>query len=354
MIITKTPFRLSLLGGGTDYPEWFINNGGFVVGGTINRYAYVAARYLPPMFDYKSRIAYSKIELVNDNNDIEHDVVRKALEFVGVKDGVEITYMADLPSKTGVGSSSTFTVGLLQALYSMTHQYPSKKQLASDAIRLEQFDLRECVGSQDQTWAAYGGLNTIEFQRRTGEIIVSPLPVSPENQALLEGSILLCYTGIMRRSAHVASSYVPSLKQRTEQQKWLTNAAKQGAQHIVDGKIDELGKLVGQSWTYKRSLSDAVSNPLIDDMYQRALDAGAFGGKVIGAGGGGFMLLIVDPDRMSNVKLALQDCAQMHIRFEFNGTRSILMDKQDAITKQAHSSNWGSGILRTPSLRNLK
>lgn len=326
MIISRTPFRVSFFGGGTDYPVWYRENGGAVLGTTIDKYCYITCRYLPPFFEHKSRIVYSQTELVRDVDEIRHPAARETLRFMGITQGVEIHHDGDLPARTGLGSSSSFTVGLLHAFYALKGVMPSKMQLAQDAINIEQNVLKENVGSQDQVLAAYGGLNHVGFAG-DGDIEVKPVAVRQQRLESLQNHLMLFFTGFSRIASEIAGEQI---KQTPNKKKEL------GEMHgMVDEAIDilngdndiaEFGKLLNESWQLKRSLTDKISTPHIDDIYAKAIRAGATGGKLLGAGGGGFMLFFVRPELQSEVKKSLQGLLHVPFRFENSGSQIIFYE----------------------------
>ena len=327
MIITKTPVRVSLLGGGTDLPVWSRKHGGVVLGGAISKYSYVSARFLPPFHDHKSRVVYSKIELVGDNREIEHRAVNACVADVCPNDPLEIMHQSDLPGRSGTGSSSTFVVGLLNALSSLHGQRLSPQELASRAIEIEQKRLGETVGAQDQTFAAFGGLNTIEF-RRDGEIVVKPMVLNIGHIRELESHLMLFFTRVVRTSSEVSSTYAPTLDQKLEEQFTMMRLAEQGIEAVYNRYWERLGNLIDQSWRIKAGLSSAVTTAAINEFYTAARVGGAWGGKITGAGGGGCLLLVVPPEKHERVKKLLVEkgCVHVPFRFEFSGSSVIFAD----------------------------
>lgn len=323
MIISRTPFRISFFGGGTDYPVWFRENGGAVLATTINKYCYITCRFLPPFFDHRSRIVWSKIELVRDTAEIQHPAVREALRFLGIADGVEIHHDGDLPARGGLGSSSAFTVGLLHALYGLKGVMPSKTQLAQDAICLEQDQLRENVGSQDQVLAAFGGFNRVEFSGKS-EFRVFPIILKPERLKILHNHLLLFFTGFSRNASEIAGEQI----RVTHQKKGELKAMRQMVDAAVNilttqAEITEFGKLLHESWLLKRSLTDKISTPVVDEMYETARKAGAIGGKLLGAGGGGFLLVFARPEDHPRLGKALGRLLCVPFKFESHGSQII-------------------------------
>jgi D-glycero-alpha-D-manno-heptose-7-phosphate kinase len=331
MIITRTPFRISFFGGGTDYPAWFHKNGGEVLSTTIDKYCYITCRHLPPFFDYKHRIVYSSIENVKHWDEIKHPAVRGVLSQINCAKGLEIHHDGDLPARSGLGSSSSFTVGLLHALAALKGNYISKEQLARDAIHTEQKVIGENVGSQDQIAAAYGGFNRIEFLR-SGSFQVSPMVVKKQRMRDLNKHLMLCFTGFARYSSEVAQSTIANLKQRETELRRMRDMVDEAVQilHSCSRPIEEFGDLMHESWVCKRALSDKVSTPEIDAMYDKARSAGAIGGKILGAGGGGFMLLFVRPEHQPQVREALKDLVHVPFNFDESGSRIVMYQPNGA------------------------
>lgn len=328
MIICRTPFRLSFFGGGTDYPGWYLKHGGSVLSATIDKYCYLSCRYLPPFFEHRYRVVYSKIESTRTIAEIEHPAVRAALEFLDIDRGVEIHHDGDLPARSGMGSSSTFAVGLLHALHALCGRMPSRRQLALEAIHVEQEMLAETVGSQDQTAAAYGGLNHILFLQN-GEIVVRPVTIPESRLRELDAHLMLLYTCIKRTGSDVARTYVDDIAARRRQLRILNDLVAEGLQVLSgDGEIREFGELLHEAWVAKRSLSGAVSNDAVDELYERARTAGAIGGKLAGAGGGGFMMLFVPPGRQEQVLAAFPEVIHVPFSFESSGSQIIFHDAE--------------------------
>jgi len=325
MIITRTPFRISFFGGGTDYPGWYRNHGGAVLATTIDKYCYITCRHLPPFFEHKHRIVYSRIENAQDNNDIEHPAVRAVLNWANVVDGLEIHHDGDLPARSGLGSSSAFTVGLAHALYGLRGQMASKNSLARDAIHIEQDLIGENVGSQDQVSAAYGGFNRIDFHR-DDTFDVAPLILPPIRRDELHDHLMLCFTGVSRIADAIAKSKIDNLKNRETELNRMKEMVDEAVAILLDSRVsmDEFGKLLDLGWKYKRSLSDRVSTPEIDQIYEEAKKAGAIGGKILGAGGGGFMLLFAKPERHAAIRERLKDLVHVNFNFDDSGSRVVL------------------------------
>lgn len=335
MIISRTPFRISFFGGGTDYPAWYRKHGGAVLATTINKYCYISCRYLPPFFDHKYRLVYSKIENCHTVDEIAHPAVREILRFLNVDLGVEIHHDGDLPARSGLGSSSSFVVGMLNALYALKGQMPSKSELAHQAIHIEQERLHETVGSQDQVLAAHGGFNLIEFLPND-EINVTPLTLDPERLKDLNSHLMLFFTGINRTASAIAVSYVSDMRSKEPAMHQIGAMVQEGLAILRDGKeIGRFGKLMHEGWQAKRSLDRKISNSHVDQIYAEARSAGALGGKLIGAGGGGFMLLFVPPADQSRVREKLHKLIQVPFKFDFSGSRIIFFDHEEDFTEQS-------------------
>ncbi len=325
MIISRTPFRISFFGGGTDYTPWFREHGGAVLSTTINRYSYISCRYLPPFFDYRNRIVWSKIETVSNHDDIIHPVVREVLKMMDIQ-GLEIHHDGDLPSRSGLGSSSSFTVGILNAMNALLGKMTTKEQLARTAIYVEQVLLKENVGVQDQIAAAYGGLNKVEI-RPDGNFNVNPVTLNAERLADLQDSLLLFYTGTSRFSSEIAGEKISLIPTKTAELHRMRRMVDEGLD-ILNGSADlaDFGHLLDEAWQIKRVFSSKVAPAFINDIYATARAAGALGGKVLGAGGGGFMLFFVEPDRQQEVLTALNHLLVVPIKFDFSGSQIIFYD----------------------------
>ncbi len=325
MIISRTPFRISLFGGGTDYPTWFREHGGSVIGTAIDKYCYISVRHLPPFFEHKSKIVYSRVELVKDASEIEHPAVRGILADMGVTEGLEIHHDADLPARSGLGSSSSFTVGLVNALHALKARMVSKRDLGREAIRIEQDVLKEDVGCQDQIWAAYGGFNRIDFHP-DGSFSVAPFILPAARRAELSQSLMLFFTGFSRFASDFAGDQIKNMNSRKNQLRMIRSMVDSAADILLDPKapLRELGELLHQSWLIKRELAASVSNSQIDEIYEAGRDAGAIGGKLLGAGGGGFMVLLVDPERRSQVRERLKKLVHVNVGFDNDGSKIVI------------------------------
>lgn len=326
MIISRTPFRVSFFGGGTDYPAWYREHGGAVLATTIDKYCYLTCRYLPPFFEHRTRLTYSKIEHCKTNDEIAHPVVREVLRHLGIARGLEIHCVGDLPARSGMGSSSAFTVGLLHALYALRGEMRSSRQLALEAIHVEQELLKETVGCQDQVLAAHGGLRHVQFLPG-GEISVHPLTLAPQRTAELNAHLMLFYTGIIRTASDVAKTYVDDLTSKQRQLRLMQQLVGESLSILNSSRdLNDFGALLDEAWQAKRSLSAQVSNPQVDELYAQARAGGAIGGKLTGAGGGGFLLLFVPPDRQAAVKQKLNRLVHVPFQFEQNGSQIMLFD----------------------------
>jgi D-glycero-alpha-D-manno-heptose-7-phosphate kinase len=328
MIISRTPYRISFFGGGTDYPAWYRRHGGAVLATTIDKYCYLTCRYLPPFFEHRIRVVYSKIESVQHAGEIAHPSVREVIRFLKLDRGLEIHHDGDLPARSGMGSSSAFTVGLLNGLYALQGRMVSKQQLARESIHIEQDLLHENVGSQDQVLAANGGLNHVQFMSN-GEISVRPITIPVRRMQELCDHLLLLYTGIKRTSSDVAQSYVHDLEARKRQLRIMKDLVEEGIGILTGGgDLTAFGELLHEAWQAKRSLSSSVSNGQVDALYTQALEAGAVGGKLTGAGGGGFLLLFVPPDRQEAVRERLPGFIHVPIKIDFSGSQIIYFEPE--------------------------
>lgn len=328
MIISRTPFRISFFGGGTDYPAWYRDHGGTVLGATIDKYCYLTCRYLPPFFKHRIRVVYSQIENCQVVDEIAHPAVREVLRYLKIDRGVEIHHDGDLPARSGMGSSSAFTVGLLHALYALKGQMPTKRQLAAESIQIEQEMIKETVGSQDQVLAAFGGFNHVVFSQ-DGEITVKPITLSGDRLRELSSHLMLFYTGIERTASDVAGSYVADVDGKRSQLRIMKGLVEESLAVLNNGRdITAFGTLLDEGWQAKRSLSTRVSNSYVDELYAHAIANGALGGKLLGAGGGGFMLLFVPPGKQNQVKEALKKLITVPFHFDFSGSQIIFYDHE--------------------------
>jgi D-glycero-alpha-D-manno-heptose-7-phosphate kinase len=332
MIICRTPFRISFFGGGTDYPGWYERYGGAVLAASIDKFCYLTCRYLPPFFEHRIRLVYRRIETCQAVEEIDHPAVRETLKYLKFDRGLELHHDGDLPARSGMGSSSAFTVGLLHALHALRGEMPTKMQLARESIHVEQKRLRETVGSQDQVMAAFGGLRHVRFAR-DGKIEVNPLVLPAARVAELKAHLMLYYTGIARTASDVAQSYAARLHSCQRQLHIMRELVEESIDILGSGMdIRAFGDLLHEAWQTKRSLSAQVSNPEVDALYARARSAGALGGKLTGAGGGGFLLLFVPPERRAAVIRALD--RQLHVPFEFESAGSQIIFYEPGVDYQ--------------------
>lgn len=337
MIITKTPFRMSFFGGGTDMPQYFEKGRGAVISTTFDKYVYVTVRHLPRFFKHTTELFYSRIEKVTQIDSIEHPMIRNAMKMLDMKE-LHIAYDADLPARTGLGTSSTFAVGLLNAFYCLKGKYASKKQLAKDAIYLERTLCNEAGGWQDQIAASFGGLNRIDFDENGFR--VNPIIISKERKAKLNDNLMLFFTGYTRFSADIQKSTTATLEEKKKQLDQML-ALVDEAQDILENKdrdIDDFGRLLDKTWKLKRDSGKEITTDSIDAFYNRGIEAGALGGKLLGAGGGGFLLFYVQKEFQEQVRNALSDLMQVPFKFEDNGTRVIYyspeaFDKETSVEK---------------------
>lgn len=321
MIITKTPFRMSFFGGGTDMPEFFREHGGAVISTSFDKYCYVNVRHLPPFFDYYTELSYAKTERVVDVNEIEHPAIREAMKMLDMHD-IRLTYEADLPARTGLGTSSSFAVGMLNAFYALKGKYADKKRLSKEAIYLERALCNEAGGWQDQIAAAYGGLNRINFHGDSFD--VQPIIISPERKRQLNKNLMMFFTGFTRFSSEIQQSS-KSIEDKTSQLLDML-AIVDEAEMVLEDKysdLDDFGRLLDKSWRLKKQTGNKVSTGSIDELYEKAITAGALGGKLLGAGGGGFLLFYVPEEKQPAVLKAMEKLMYVPFEFENGGTRVI-------------------------------
>ena len=327
MIISKTPFRISFFGGGTDYPEWYHENGGSVLATTIDKYCYISCRHLPPFFEHKHRIVYSKIESVKTTEEIQHPVVRAVLSNLSITDGLEIHHDADLPARSGLGSSSSFTVGLINVLNALKGLQISKQDLAKQATYIEQEVLKETVGSQDQVLAAFGGFNRIDFHP-DDSFNISPVIINKDLVGQLQSHMLLFFTGLSRFSSDIARDKVSNFTNRFQELTRIKEMVDEGMSILQSPltPIMNLGKLMHESWKLKRSLSAKVSTPKIDEIYEAGIKAGATGGKILGAGGGGFILFFAEPKNHKKILERLKSLVHVAFHFDDVGSKIVVYE----------------------------
>lgn len=326
MIISRTPYRISFFGGGTDYHSWYQTHGAAVLSTTINQYCYLQCRNLPPFFEHKSRIVWSRIEEISEHDDIHHPAVRAILNYLQINHGVEILHQGDLPARSGLGSSSSFTVGLLHAMYALRGMISSKRELACEAIHIERDILKENVGVQDQIATAYGGLNKIIIHA-DGNFEVRPLVLSHTRQAELHDHLLLFFTGVSRTASEIAADKIKSIPDKSRELHEMHRMVDEAESILcADKDITLFGELLHETWMLKRQISSKIAPAFVDEIYARARQAGAIGGKLLGAGGGGFMLFFVKPEDKLNVCEALQDILLVPFDFESSGSQIIFYD----------------------------
>ncbi|MFR3786118.1 MAG: kinase [Agathobaculum desmolans] len=333
MIITKTPFRMSFFGGGTDMESFFRENGGAVLSTTFDKYCYVTVRHLPRFFEYSTDLTYSKSERVSSVDEIQHPAIRNAMKMLDMHE-IRLTYDSDLPARSGLGTSSSFAVGMLNAFYALKGKYVSKRRLADDAIYLERVLCRETGGWQDQIAAAFGGFNRINFN--AGGYEVAPVIISPERKDQLNRNLMLFFTGFTRFSSDVQKANVMDKSGKSTRLKEMYQLVEE-AERVLTNKqtdLDEFGRLLDHTWKLKRQTGAAVSTDSIDELYSRGRKSGAIGGKLLGAGGGGFLLFYVDPEYQNAVKKAMDGLLYIPFQFENSGTQVIHYTPEDYVPKE--------------------
>lgn len=330
MIITRTPLRISFFGGGTDYPVWFREHGGSVLSTTIDKSCYITCRRLPPFFEYHTRISYSRVENVTSNASIAHPSVRACLQYLKIDEGVEIHHVADLPARTGLGTSSAFTVGLLLGLYALKNQMRDKHALTADAIHVERELLQEAVGSQDQASAAFGGFNRIQFHS-DDTIEVKRVLADKSRLAELEKHLALYFTGFSRIASEVAKEQIKATPSKTKELRAMQEMVDEAESIVANPahSLDEFGRLMNEAWKVKRSLTQNITSSSIDDIYEAGISAGALGGKLLGAGGGGFMLFFVPPERRHALRSKLRKLLCVPITFSARGSQVVVYEPED-------------------------
>ena len=328
MIITKTPFRMSFFGGGTDMQEFFRDFGGAVLSTTFDKYCYVNVRHLPRFFDYSTELSYSKTERVTDIRDIQHPAIRNAMQMLNMHE-IRLTYEADLPARSGLGTSSSFAVGMLNAFYALKGKYADKRKLADDAIYLERVLCNEAGGWQDQIAASFGGFNRINFNESGYEVL--PVIISPERKEELNNNLMMFFTGFTRFSSEVQIANAATKTDKTVQLREMLSLVDE-AEHVLTDKsvqLSEFGRLLDHTWKLKRQTGSAVSTNSIDELYNMGMKAGATGGKLLGAGGGGFLVFYVEPEYQASVKAAMSELLYVPFKFENGGTRVIHYSPED-------------------------
>lgn len=328
MIITKTPFRMSFFGGGTDMESFFKENGGSVLSTTFDKYCYVNVRHLPRFFDYSTELSYSKTERVTNIDDIEHPAIRNAMKMLDMHE-IRLTYEADLPARSGLGTSSSFAVGMLNAFYALKGKYASKKQLADEAIYLERVLCNEAGGWQDQIAASFGGFNRIDFN--ADGYTVHPVIVSPQRKQQLNNNLMMFFTGFTRFSSEIQKANKLDDESKTKQLKQMLTLVDEAESILTDHSkdLDDFGRLLDVTWKLKRQIGKSVSTSNIDNLYDKGISAGALGGKLLGAGGGGFLVFYVTPEKQAAVKEAMEDLLYIPFKFEDSGTQVIYYGPED-------------------------
>lgn len=328
MVITQTPFRMSFFGGGTDFPGFYNEHGGAVISTTFDKYCYVNVRHLPPFFEYSTELSYSKIERVKNIDEINHPSIRECMRYLDMRD-IRLTYEADLPAKSGLGTSSSFAVGMLNAFYSLKGKYKSKRELADDAIYLERELCNEAGGVQDQIAVAFGGFNRIDFSADGYQ--VTPVVMSNERKEILNDNLMMFFAGFSRFSSDIQTSTQAVLKDKTAQllEMYSLVDTAQGILTDKNSDLNDFGRLLDHTWKLKRGITTRISTNSLDEIYEKAMSAGALGGKLLGAGGGGFFVFYVEPEKRKSVMQALDKLLYIPFRFEDSGTRVIYFDAED-------------------------
>lgn len=328
MIITRTPFRMSFFGGGTDLSGFFNEHGGAVISTTFDKYCYVTVRHLPAFFDYKTHLTYSKTEYVNSYEEIQHPAIREAMKHMGMHN-IRLTYESDLPARTGLGTSSSFAVGMIEAFYALNGKYADKRKLADDAIYLERELCKEAGGIQDQIATSFGGLNRIDFSK--DGYTVRPIVISRARKEKLNNNLMLFFTGFSRFSSDIQKGTEKSMKDKTKELLEMYSLVDKAEKVLTDEScdLDEFGRLLDYTWKLKRGISSGISTGSIDEQYEKAMKAGALGGKLLGAGGGGFLLFYVPQEKQAAVKKALENQMYVPFKFENEGTRIIHFESEE-------------------------
>lgn len=325
MIVTRAPHRISFFGGGTDYPSYYLEHGGKVIGAAIDKYCYITCRELPPFFAHKHRIVYSKVETVKTVDEIVHPSVRETIRYMKIDSGLELHHDGDIPARSGMGSSSAFTVCLLKTLYALKGRIISRENLFEEAIHIEQNLIRENVGSQDQVFAACGGLNVIEFMQN-GQIVPRPLIVSEKRLDAFRSNLMLVFSGISRYASEIAGEQIENTKKNIMSLHAMKGLVDDACNILAspEADLDDFGRLLHETWRFKKGLSSKMTSPEIDHIYETGMKNGALGGKLLGAGGGGFMLLYAKPEDQPKVKKALDKYIHIPFNFDFSGAEIII------------------------------
>lgn len=323
MIITKTPFRMSFFGGGTDMEDYFKENGGAVLSTTFDKYCYVTVRHLPKFFEYKTHLTYSKMEYVNNYDEINHPLIREGMIMLDMHE-LRLTYESDLPARSGLGTSSSFAVGMLNAFYALKGKYADKKKLADEAIYLERVLCNEAGGWQDQIAASFGGFNRINFNADGYEVL--PVIISPERKKQLNNNLMMFFTGFTRFSSYIQkANNVSGSEEKRARLKKMYELVDEAEAVLTDKNrnLDDFGRLLDETWRLKKGTGGAISTGSIDELYEKGIAAGALGGKLLGAGGGGFLVFYVQPEKQDFVRWAMKDLMFIPFKFEDGGTRVI-------------------------------
>lgn len=322
MIITRTPYRVSFFGGKTDLPAWYRKHGGMVLSTTINKYCYISCRNLPPFFKHKIRLVYSKSEEVKNAREIKHPSIRECIKHLNIKEGLEIHHDGDIPAWSGMGTSSAFTVGLLKALHGIKGENISQHQLAKEAIHIEQNKIKEAVGSQDQIAAAFGGLNAIKFYP-DDQFTVDPIILNQNRSKEFTSHLSLYFTDMSRKAFRIERDSIKNIPKKEDVLTEMTKMVPVAVDLVSNGKFEDFGKLLHESWQLKRSISDKISNSRIDEIYEAGKKAGALGGKILGAGGGGFILFVSRPENKVAIKKKLSKLVEVPFELENTGSQII-------------------------------
>lgn len=340
MIITQTPFRMSFFGGGTDFPEFYKQHGGAVISSTFDKYCYVNVRHLPRFFEYSTELSYSKIERVTSTKEINHPAVREAMKYLDMHE-IRLTYEADLPARSGLGTSSSFAVGMLNAFYALKGKYADKKRLADDAIYLERDLCKEAGGVQDQIAASFGGFNRINFD--SNGYTVNPVIISPERKEQLNRNLMLFFTGFSRFSSDIQVSTMNAMEDKQRQLIEMLDLVDE-AEKVLTSKSDlnEFGRLLDHTWKLKRGITSQISTDSIDGLYNKAIESGAIGGKLLGAGGGGFLLFYVEEDKRESLRKTLGNLLYVPFVFENTGTRVIHYTPEAYVPREGIESYAGT------------
>lgn len=328
MVITRTPFRMSFFGGGTDFPDFYNTYGGSVISTTFDKYCYVNVRHLPPFFEYATELSYAEIERVNSVNEIKHPSIRECMKYLDMRD-IRLTYEADLPARTGLGTSSSFAVGMLSAFHSLKGKFKDKKTLAEEAIYLERTLCNEAGGVQDQIAVAYGGLNRIDFSSLGFK--VTPIIISNERKQQLNSNLMMFFTGFSRFSSDIQNSTQSALKDKTAELLELLSLVDEAQNILVDNHadLDDFGRLLHHTWQLKRGITSKISTNVLDEIYNRAISLGALGGKLLGAGGGGFFVFYVRPEKQKAVMEGLKNLLYIPFKFENDGVSTVYFSSED-------------------------